>query len=163
MNAIFGIIFERAARARLLIKLPKEIKTWGNEDFKVGEEKFTYAALSDVELRASAVHDFIRSLLPEEMQGQDLEYASIKGAGIEKYIDWLRENSEVSEEHPFEIGMKLLVRDAGRCALMLISGDENLKQHLVLVPEEVPSLLRSNLKNVACSLGFIASVMPVTA
>ncbi|WP_143133525.1 hypothetical protein [Pseudoduganella namucuonensis] len=163
MNAVLGIILEKEFQLKHMNMRPREVRTWGDEEFSVGDEIYEYQNLCNVELRAYPVADFIKSFFPEEDRSRCFMYFSMKGSGVKAYLDWLRNISDdevdTVPEHAFESGLKELTIKARFSSVLLIPDSEHLHNVLQINADYLATLLRRNMRNVATSSGFLATII----
>lgn len=158
MIADLGIILPRQVRIRILSELPRETRSWGDENFIVGDIYHCYPNLENVLLQVFKLGKFIARLLPPAWHNLDLEYVGIGGVGKSDYLNWLDFECGPEIEHIFEKGLESLLSDAGSCAFVLVPDDETVEEVGSVSASALPKILRRHLQNDCRSPGFFAIV-----
>ncbi|MFC5743190.1 hypothetical protein [Dyella tabacisoli] len=159
MNAKFGIILKSAKREDLLVRIPSGSRSWGDEIFEVGDVEFSFPKMGGVKFKIYPVLGFIKKHLPFDLQGDESEYASIDGEGLDDYENGLRVGRfDVEISHPFERGLKTLIDEIGLCSIMLVPDSDELEEFISINSSQLIYLVRNNIGNLAQSKGFLASL-----
>jgi len=159
MNVNFGIILRKSIIDNLLSPLPPEFRSWGDEEVQIDERRLSFAALENIEFQLFPVTQFVMDHLPAQLKGEELTYALITGKALDGYEEWVGNNDTAfSELHPFEKGLLEMIRRARETAIIFAPEGERLGEFVNVVPTVAISLLRLNVRNLAESKGFMATV-----
>lgn len=159
MNANFGLIIRKSKANSLFIPLPQETRTWGQEVIAIDEQSFCFLPLQGIEFKFYPVTEFIKKHLPIDARFDDNEYMWMTGQMLDNYEGWVHVNDiDTAEFHPFETGLLELVRQAGVSSILFAPEGERLENFVNISRSGITGLLRTNVKNIDESKGFLATV-----
>lgn len=159
MNANIGVIIRQSDAKRLLLTLPQEKKSWGDEVFEVGDVQYGFAPLSGIQLRIYPVTDFVRRNIPTSLSNEDIQYVWFTGTMLDDYEEWLLAHGiHAKESHPFEDGLLKLINQVGECSFMLAPEGERLGEFVAIDSSKLVGLIRENVYNLGEAQGFLATI-----
>lgn len=161
MNANFGIILRKSIVKTLLSPLAPVVRSWGDDEVEVGEKKFTFPSLMNIEFQLYPLTEFVEGHLPIQLKGEELTYGWMTGRALDEYEEWVRNNDIATPGlRPFETGMLDLIRQARGATIMFAPEGERLGEFVSVEPTAAISLLRLSVKHLDESMGFMATVNP---
>lgn len=160
MNANFGIILKKREREIFTEPLPRHTRSWGEETVFVGDPQYGSPIIKEVLFQIYPLTKFILDHLDGEFRKEDLEYAWMAGIGLDSYELYVNSddfNSGVLSE--FERGFKGFVDQLSKCYVLFAPESDRLSNFISVTSDDIISVLRSNLRNMHCSNGFLAEII----
>ena len=133
---------------------------WGDEEVGTDQQTYNSPLIENIEFQLYPITQFIREQLPNQVNAMELEFASMSGKALDEYEEWVWDNDpDFVESHPFETGLIELIRQADVVALMFAAEGERVGEFVKVPAVVVVNLLRSNVKNLQESNGFLATIV----
>lgn len=156
MNATLGIVLLKADREVKLSPLSPRFRTWGSEVVEEeGPQRFSFDEMPSAEFVLFPVTKFVRGKLPARVQTEELEYASIRGPGLDSYVSWAEINRDASSAHPFEAGLRALLSELEFWALIFAPEGERLGGISSTVADSAVRMLREGTSDLSLCTGFL--------
>lgn len=157
MNANFGIVICKEAADTLLLRAESKVVPWGGESFSSEVSEYENASLPMIRFQLFPMTEFVKSKLPTAISECEIVYAWMTGSGLDDYEAWVRSVEDESlGVHLFEVGLMDLVKEAKKAAIMFAPEGERLESFLPINIQDIPSLLRRNIRDISSSSGFLA-------
>ncbi|WP_080410833.1 hypothetical protein [Burkholderia ubonensis] len=156
MNANVGIILRKSDREAVLSQLARQVRYWGDEVVEVGDKRYGFQGLDDVEFQIYPVTGFILSRIPAHERAADLEYAWMTGAGLDKYLLWVKEHDEFAPPGVFENSLVELLNKLHFWAVLCAPEGDRLATFVRGSALDVVLMLRRAVRDLIASEGFLA-------
>ncbi|WP_406806666.1 hypothetical protein [Burkholderia semiarida] len=157
MNANVGIVLRKRDRETVLLQLARQVRTWGEEVVEVGEKRYGFSGLDDIEFQIYPVTRFILGRMPAGEQVADLEYAWMTGAGLDRYVSWVREHDEAAPLGVFEVSLVALLSKLHFWAVLCAPEGDRLATFVRVDALDMVKMLRRAVRDLTASEGFLAT------
>ncbi|MBN3817275.1 hypothetical protein G3N57_11915 [Paraburkholderia sp. Se-20369] len=156
MNANVGIVLRKSDREAVLSQLARQVRTWGDEVVEVGEKRYGFSGLDDVEFQIYPVTRFILSRIPVGERAADLEYAWMTGAGLDRYVSWASEHDEAAPLGVFEHSLVAMLSKLDFWAVLCAPEGDRLATFVRVGALDMVQMLRRTARDLIASEGFLA-------
>ncbi|WP_080485722.1 MULTISPECIES: hypothetical protein [Burkholderia cepacia complex] len=156
MNANVGIVLRKSDREAVLSQLARQVRSWGDEVAEVGDKRYGFHGLDDVEFQIYPVTGFILSRIPARERAADLEYAWMTGAGLDKYLLWVKEHDEFAPLGVFENSLVEVLNKLHFWAVLCAPEGDRLATFVRGSALDVVLMLRRAVRDLIASEGFLA-------
>ncbi|WP_232441737.1 hypothetical protein [Burkholderia ubonensis] len=123
---------------------------------EVGDKRYGFQGLDDVEFQIYPVTGFILSRIPAHERAADLEYAWMTGAGLDKYLLWVKEHDEFAPPGVFENSLVELLKKLHFWAVLCAPEGDRLATFVRGSALDVVLMLRRAVRDLIASEGFLA-------
>ncbi|HEF5875258.1 TPA: hypothetical protein SAY52_005958 [Burkholderia cenocepacia] len=156
MNANVGIVLRKRDREAVLLQLARQVRTWGDEVVEVGEARYGFSGLDDVEFQIYPVTPFVLGRIPAGERVSDLEYAWMTGAGLDRYVSWAREHDEAAPLGVFEESLVAMLSKLHFWAVLCAPEGDRLETFVRVNALDMVQMLRRTARDLIASGGFLA-------